>query len=392
MNVIESGDLVRLRRVVVAVAAALTLFGVGAVPVAAEPAPRVGSRSGLPFDLGVFAHSPDRVARFEEKVGRKVDVWQVAPQREEGAGVLLSETRRIVGEAPEGVIFDLAVPLVSRGEARELGKALAARPGSHYVRPGWEFNLSGSWAWTVDRIGVDAFKAGFVEAAAGFREGCPACRIEWNPNSGRSGGAVEGAAKAWPGDEWVDVVGVDVYDWADGDGGDAAFTGPGGLDEWAAFTRQHGKRMSLPEWGVHGVQGRGDDADWAGRVIDWVVANRDIVVMASYFDEPADYIRNSIADGQMPATGAALRDRFSKLAASPPAPSATIPSSTPTGAPSGPPSWSPTPWAPPATGVPESAAPTGPVPWPTPTYPRQEPGALWWVPGGWFIYLNGATP
>ena len=268
---------------------------------------KLGSRSGLPYDIGVFAHSPDRVARFEEAIGRPVDVWQVAPQREQGDDVMISETKRIVGEAPDGVGFDIAIPLVSTETARQVAAAVCVKDPDAYIRPGWEFNLKGSWDWTVDRIGPDAFKAGFVNAAKGVRAGCPTARLEWNPNTGQ-GGVQKAVADAWPGDQWVDVIGVDAYDWSNEDPMD----GPGQLNDWAGFAKTKGLPLSLPEWGAHGVDGRGDNPAFVNDVLAW--AGRNNVAMISYFDEPAAYIRNSVGDGQMPRVGAALKAGFADAA------------------------------------------------------------------------------
>ena len=269
---------------------------------------QLGVRSGLPFDSGVFAHSPDRVQRYEQAVGRPVDVWQVAPQREEGFEVLLSETKRIAEQPPQGANIDLAIPLLSREEGRQIGAAINGRFPTAYVRPGWEFNLKGSWAWTTDRIGEQVYVQRFQATVDGLREGCPECQITWNPNTGQGG--VEQAMKAWPGDSYVDVIGIDAYDW----GNEDPINGPGQLNDWAEAARKLGKPVSLPEWGAHGKDGRGDNPKFVADVLAWAERNRDIVKMMSYFDEPESYIENSVGDGQMPQVGAALRQGFSAQA------------------------------------------------------------------------------
>ena len=276
----------------------------------------VGRRSGLPFDSGVFAHDAvdqagelGRVADYEKVTGRPVDVWQIAPQRDNGIDALIAETNRIAALIPEDVQVDWATPLMTRQQAARLGEAMCQATPDPYFRPGWEFNLYGSWPWTTDRIGEDAFIQGFRDTIDGARSTCPGLRATWNPNSAQGG--VERAVKAWPGDEYVDIVGLDVYDWSYED----PVTVNGGLDDWAEFTRSKGLKMSLPEWGVHGVQGRGDNPQFVRDVLAWFERNRDIVVAMSYFDEDAEYIANSTATGQMPKTGEALRDGFAALAA-----------------------------------------------------------------------------
>ena len=284
----------------------------------AADSPDVGRRSGLPFDSGVFAHDAvveagelGRVADFERVTGRPVDVWQIAPDRENGIDGMISETGRIAALVPDGVQVDWATPLMTREQAARFGRAACKASPSAYFRPGWEFNLYGSWAWTTDRIGNAEFVRQFRDTIAGAKSTCPSLRATWNPNSGQGG--VERAMQAWPGTEYVDVIGLDVYDWSY----EQPVTMDGGLDDWAAHTRKLGKKMSLPEWGTHGVKGRGDNPAFVRDVLAWQQRNADIVVMMSFFDEPESYIKNSVGAGQMPQTGQALRSGFTALARRP---------------------------------------------------------------------------
>lgn len=270
----------------------------------------VGQRSGLPFDLGVFAHDPERVKRFESKVGRKVDVYQVAPQRNEGFGEFLSELRRIGNYIPSDAKMDLALPLYTYEQGKQIGQVLKETGhGDAYVRPGWEFNLGGmGWAWTVDQIGYDNFKSGYRNTMGGIKSVVPGVKSEWNPNAGTKGFAH--AVKAYPGDDIVDVIGVDVYNWKYED----SWNADGDLNDWLAFAKQHNKKMTIPEWGVHGgSDGRGDNPAYVTQMLNWVYTNRKDVVMTSYFDENMSYIRNSIADGQMPKSGQAFREALAKM-------------------------------------------------------------------------------
>ena len=90
----------------------------------------------------------------------------------------------------------------------------------------------------------------------------------WNPAQGYQQFPAE---KAWPGDEWVDFVGLDLYDdsWAADTyplppGATAAeldqrrrtvwekvlLHGDHGLTFWRDFAEKHRKPFSIPEWGV----------------------------------------------------------------------------------------------------------------------------------------------
>lgn len=308
--------------------------------------PDVGRRSGLPFDSGVFAHdavaeagNQGRVPAYEKAVGRPVDVWQIAPLRDNGVDALIAETDRIAALVPEDVRVDWATPLMTKEQAARLGTAMCKAGPDPYFRPGWEFNLHGNWDWNTDKIGNEVFAQQFRDTIDGARSTCPGLQATWNPNSGQGG--VERAMKAWPGDNYVDVIGLDVYDWSY----EEPVTMDGGLNDWAERARAKGKKMSLPEWGAHGVKGRGDNPQFVKDVMGWAEKNADIVVMMSYFDESADYIANSPAAGQMPKVGEALNSEFTRLAGKTPnrAPAAaanpegtgTPPAPAPTGAATG---------------------------------------------------------
>lgn len=69
--------------------------------------------------------------------------------------------------------------------------------------------------------------------------------------------------KYYPGDDVVDIVGVDAYDSGlagvpAGEGRwQTIYTRPGGARDVAAFARAHGKPLSIPEWGI-GPRGAAD--------------------------------------------------------------------------------------------------------------------------------------
>ncbi|HEX4063346.1 MAG TPA: glycosyl hydrolase [Streptosporangiaceae bacterium] len=95
----------------------------------------------------------------------------------------------------------------------------------------------------------------------------------------------------YPGNDAVDIIGIDIYDL--GMPGDpkapaarwASLAGePGGLDQIVAFARAHGKPLSFPEWGVISARGGGvgDDPAYTQGIVNEISRNR--VVYQSYFD------------------------------------------------------------------------------------------------------------
>ncbi|MET7402575.1 hypothetical protein ABZS66_54755 [Dactylosporangium sp. NPDC005572] len=121
--------------------------------------------------------------------------------------------------------------------------------GEAYVRLGWEMN--GDWFPQNDAL---ADPAGWVtcwrrwhgiikSVSSGFR-------LVWNPNFDSKGGL--DVRTVWPGDEFVDVAGPDVYDWGHAPDAADSHGAPVGVDAWVAFVASHGKPFTSPEWGQQG--------------------------------------------------------------------------------------------------------------------------------------------
>jgi hypothetical protein len=207
--------------------------------------------------------------------------------------------------------------LVASGGADGYYKTLAqhlvsAGFGSSYIRIGWEFNAS-SMGWSVCNQNGDGPTSWLNDFVPAFRNIVTSMRsvsgasfkFIWNPidtsSSSCPGVHLE---SLYPGDSYVDVVALDVYDgigtkissdatrWTDlvngtGSGGYVAvspnamngqkFAGEGyGLKWIAAFGKEHNKEISLPEWGLESTSqnaGGGDDAYFVTQMADWIKAN-----------------------------------------------------------------------------------------------------------------------
>lgn len=307
--------------------------------------------SGLPWRSGVFGHSLERTVRFQEVTGRPIDVIGVAPSRGSWESIMDGWW---LERAPEGFrgTLDVAVPLWQEdgdlataaaggynAQWVRLGRAISQRYPGSTVRIGWEFNLRG-WSHHADEGNVQQWKQAFRHASAALKQGGPSLLVTWNPNKGR-GESLPDAALAWPGDDVVDIVGLDAYDWwpayspstwpehRDADQGWAF---------WVDFARSHGTKFSVPEWGLApgNDHGGGDNPYYVQTVMDYLAsehAKDGIVHSVLYFDETEPYIANSIADGQVPQAGAAYREAMDKIAgATPPRrdPAAATPHPDPT--------------------------------------------------------------
>ena len=226
---------------------------------------------------------------------------------------------------------------------------VAAGFGTSYIRIGWEFNAS--WmGWSVCNeagSGLDSWASDFVPA---FRNIVTSMRsvsganfkFIWNPlvssNASCPGGNLE---KFYPGDQYVDVVALDVYDgvgqtvssdaarWSDlvngVNGGQwtsvipesiggQSFKGYG-LTWLAAFGKEHDKEIGIPEWGLNTVSaeaGGGDDGYFVTQMGNWIKANATgPAIFWNYSDGtlPLDIPNDS--NGQTPSATSAFKAMFS---------------------------------------------------------------------------------
>ena len=151
-----------------------------------------------------------------------------------------------------------------------------------FIRYAHEFN--GNWdPWLVDANGNENYKKAFAnfynlvqqELVSKGRD----AKVVWSPNSDDHNGI--GAIDSWPGDQYVDVVGVDFYDWdvnKDQATWDSNFNkknsygSPTGVGSWQAFAKAHGKPIAFPEWGTSGY-GPIDDPFFIQKMNEFFRAN-----------------------------------------------------------------------------------------------------------------------
>ncbi|MFI5980297.1 glycoside hydrolase family 26 protein [Streptomyces sp. NPDC051555] len=71
----------------------------------------------------------------------------------------------------------------------------------------------------------------------------------------------------YPGDDVVDIIGMDSYDQPPGNTFEEQVTQPYGLQHQVDFARQHGKPISYPEWGLFR---RGDNPAYMRNMLGWI--------------------------------------------------------------------------------------------------------------------------
>jgi hypothetical protein len=93
-------------------------------------------------------------------------------------------------------------------------------------------------------------------------------RFDFAPNRGRDAIAW---TECYPGDDTVDVIGMDSYDQPEGVTFDEQVNEPYGLQDHVDFAKAHGKPVSYPEWGLF----RNDDNPvYMQRMLDWMDRHR----------------------------------------------------------------------------------------------------------------------
>ncbi|MEV5842877.1 glycosyl hydrolase [Streptomyces sp. NPDC051985] len=89
-------------------------------------------------------------------------------------------------------------------------------------------------------------------------------RFDFTPSRGRD--AVPWT-QCYPGDDTVDIVGMDSYDQPTGISFDEQVREPYGLQQHVDFAKAHGKPISYPEWGLFR---NGDNAEYMRRMLAWM--------------------------------------------------------------------------------------------------------------------------
>jgi hypothetical protein len=177
------------------------------------------------------------------------------------------------------------------GYARRLAANLvAAGMGNAVIRLGHEMND------TTYPDGLGSNPAQYRDWADYFAQIVHAMRavpgahflFDWNVNAGYRDIPL---ASYYPGNDVVDMIGIDIYDAGmPGNPKDlasrwASLSGePGGLDQIVAFAKAHHKPLSFPEWGVIGRAsgGIGDDPAYMQGIGSEIQNNP--VVYQSYFE------------------------------------------------------------------------------------------------------------
>ena len=193
-------------------------------------------------------------------------------------------------------------------EFEAAAKAIAEAHPKAIIRIGWEMNIVDS-AWFAK--GQEADYIGAYRRVVGiFRRHSGDFKYDWCPGWGPQELAAD---LAYPGDDVVDYIGLDVYDFKQEgtpqERWDTYYLKvPFGLQWQRDFATARGKRMSYPEWGVGHF---GDNPLFIQQMHDWFVRNRDQIAYAAYFDVDGQW-PTQIDNGRFPNSQKLFRKLFSR--------------------------------------------------------------------------------
>ncbi len=297
-------------------------------PVEAKAAPTSAAELGTYQAAGCTGR--DRLPAFEKWLGRKVDrvLDGLAPQ---GWTQMVATTSWVAGcWQREGVKLTLTIPMLPRDGSSTLAQGAEGAYDKHFtgiakvlvdkgfpeaiIRIGPEFNAK--WfPWTALKQ-PDLWVAYWRKAVIAMRS-VPGqqFKFDWCPILGLG---VASPETAYPGDEYVDIIGGDFYNanfhpskvsqpqlWG------LMLAAPFGLKWHQRFAAEHGKPMSYPEWGT-GTRpdgfGGGDDPLFIRNMAEWIHTNN--VLYHVYWDYPASDFNAKLSDGSKPQAGAAFLKAF----------------------------------------------------------------------------------
>jgi hypothetical protein len=237
------------------------------------------------------------------KMEGEIEKWAHTDVRREWVFPLCNSTQNLA--ATNAGTHDAAIT--------EMFEVIAAEDDNDeiWVRLGWEMNLatSSGYPWSAVDNGSANYVSAYKRVHALARAVDSRFVFTWAPNW-----AANNPEPMYPGDEYVDVIGMDAYfktqfEQSSGQTGDQVWayklTGGGyGLNWLASFALLHGKPIALCEWG-----GNADVPEYMTGQANWLLANN--VKYHGYWDQTTPTAANcKLSNMQYPNIGAIYRAAF----------------------------------------------------------------------------------
>ncbi|MET9521055.1 glycoside hydrolase family 26 protein [Streptomyces coeruleorubidus] len=202
--------------------------------------------------LNVWAH-------WRNKEPDRMLVLNVPMQERNEEGVSDSEVRRLLRQGAAGE-FDHHFRVLAE-------RLVELKVPDTIVVLGWEMNGT----TYTHRCGPDpeAWKKYWNRIVTTMRS-VPGQKFRFDFTPSRGQDAVPWT-KCYPGDDTVDIIGMDSYDQPTGMSFDQQVTEPYGLQAHVDFAKAHGKPISYPEWGLFR---NGDNPEYMRRMLAWIEEHR----------------------------------------------------------------------------------------------------------------------
>ncbi|MGW5636405.1 glycoside hydrolase family 26 protein [Streptomyces sp. NPDC003832] len=285
------------------VAAGAGVADVAAAPPAPAPAPTTSAAAAAPAapkkDTPAFGAYLNYDARGVARIAELSD-WLGGADLRVGHTYLPGDRWSNIEGAPDFLqdwanwrlerddrIFVLNVPMLERNEeglsdaqVRTLLRQGAGGAFDHHFRalakrlvalkipdtvivPGWEMN----GITYTHRCGPDpeSWKTYWKRMVAAMRS-VPGQRFRFDFTPSRGRDAIPWT-QCYPGDDTVDIIGMDSYDQPRGMSFDEQVREPYGLQAHVDFAKAHGKPISYPEWGLFR---NGDNPEYMRRMLAWM--------------------------------------------------------------------------------------------------------------------------
>jgi Glycosyl hydrolase family 26 len=273
--------------------------------------------------LSVYVgNDPSLLPKFEKWLGRRVDGHQVHTGSANWEDWQSSIPWQV--ELWQGVDRPIfwSIPLIPHGAtleeaaggaydqhyteaARVLAEASAKRERV-YIRTGWEFNADWQHPCAIGK--AKSYVLAYRRFVLAFRAVSRKFVFEWTPNHGNHGMNPE---DAYPGDKYVDIIGMDFYY-------DLRYDSPDPLQAWKGkvwgayglqwleqFAKKHRKPTAYAEWGV-----MSDNAGPYVREAARWFASHDVVYQ-SYWNSNDAYT-GKLSEGAFFDAGSAYREAFKR--------------------------------------------------------------------------------
>ena len=199
-----------------------------------------------------------------------------------------------------------------------LGRALNdAGMGNAIIRLGWEFD--GNWyRWSASGK-AEAYAGCYRQAVDSVRQNAPGTRWDFSASRGPThDGGLTDPFSAYPGDNYVDFIGVSSYDWWMAATDRAAWDryhmsrAEEGLQLYLDFARSHGKKLSLAEWGNRTSGGGAgqigyDNPTYIQYMHEFLTNNADVIGYESIFQAEGGHFHNGAS---LPNAAARYRQLF----------------------------------------------------------------------------------